>query len=485
MLLRLLLILLILVTPSWGQYDFYETFEGGVCVETWAGSCPSTISADTGLSGSSNLLNPGITIGPTSLAASSLCMSFEYRKPGNPGTSQQVFEARNAAALDLWQAFHVTTGVLRVTNRGGTDIDLATMSNDTKYTVEICYQEGTANDSKVKARLNGGSFTETTNGTTETPIHDLRIRENSLDGERFDDIKVCAGTYVGVSECDVPPDVNVLTHASSNSTYGFWPGPFEVQAQALPDGEEEAAYDGAQFTAINNPLSHTWAIDSGALPSGLSLSASGGLTGTPGVGSAGTYNFVVMATDSGGGKARRDFSLSVQNSGADTLSFYEDAEDGNLTAAPVWTAPGGCASTANGFMEGSREVSKTTATDCVWIDNVDLPAVYFGFDHYRNGSGGPATDRDQMLVGLDSAGAVLFSCRVETDFDLWCKTAGQTDNNNRGIFLVSGPNNFPAGTSKYAECHWAKGTGAPHRRRNTARVLCRHRNDQSGPHYLP
>jgi hypothetical protein len=61
------------------------------------------------------------------------------------------------------------------------------------------------------------------------------------------------------------------------------------------------AYVGAPYadglTASGGKPPYTWAVVSGTLPPGLSLSASGVLSGTPAAGSLGTYPFTVQVTD--------------------------------------------------------------------------------------------------------------------------------------------------------------------------------------------
>jgi hypothetical protein len=71
-----------------------------------------------------------------------------------------------------------------------------------------------------------------------------------------------------------------------------------VSPTSLPDGTLSVAYSQA-ITASGGTAPYTYAITAGALPTGLSLSSGGSLSGTPGV--AGTFNFTVTATDSSTG----------------------------------------------------------------------------------------------------------------------------------------------------------------------------------------
>jgi large repetitive protein len=68
-----------------------------------------------------------------------------------------------------------------------------------------------------------------------------------------------------------------------------------VSPTSLPDETLNVAYSQA-ITASGGTAPYTYAITAGALPTGLSLSSGGSLSGTPGA--SGTFNFTVTATDS-------------------------------------------------------------------------------------------------------------------------------------------------------------------------------------------
>ena len=86
--------------------------------------------------------------------------------------------------------------------------------------------------------------------------------------------------------------------------------PLSVTTTTLPTGTQGAAYS-ATMQATGGQVPYAWSIISGALPPGLSLSATtGNILGTPT--SAGTYNFTVRATDSGSPLQQATQMLSIQ-----------------------------------------------------------------------------------------------------------------------------------------------------------------------------
>ena len=84
--------------------------------------------------------------------------------------------------------------------------------------------------------------------------------------------------------------------------------PLFITTSSLPAGVATEAY-GASIGASGGRPDYSFSIAGGSLPSGLSLSSSGGLGGTPTT--AGTYSFTVRVTDTSGGTATRDFQLVI------------------------------------------------------------------------------------------------------------------------------------------------------------------------------
>lgn len=76
----------------------------------------------------------------------------------------------------------------------------------------------------------------------------------------------------------------------------------------LPDGTVGVAYD-TTITAAGGSSPYTFAVTSGALPNGLSLSAAGTITGTPDT--VGTFNFTVTATDANGCTGNQAYTINV------------------------------------------------------------------------------------------------------------------------------------------------------------------------------
>jgi hypothetical protein len=110
-----------------------------------------------------------------------------------------------------------------------------------------------------------------------------------------------------------------------------------VTASALPNASLNVTYSQSLAAAGGTPP-YTWALTAGTLPAGLSLSATGALTGTPT--SAGNFQFTATVTDSASGTASQQFTLIVSGGLAITTTALPGGTVG-LSYSQALTALGG------------------------------------------------------------------------------------------------------------------------------------------------
>ena len=113
---------------------------------------------------------------------------------------------------------------------------------------------------------------------------------------------VISGTPTGVASSGsftfkVTDAANVYATQDITVTVNAAPA-LTVTTTTLPGGEIGTAYTSTQLHATGGVPSYTWALDTGSLPAGLSLSSAGVISGTPTGSSAGTSSFIVTVTDS-------------------------------------------------------------------------------------------------------------------------------------------------------------------------------------------
>ena len=153
---------------------------------------------------------------------------------------------------------------------------------------------------------------------------------------------------------------------------------------SLPDGLQNIAYAAQNVVATGGTAPYAYAVTTGALPAGITLSSGGVLSGTPSA--SGTFNFTVTATDANGYTGTRAYSLAVAPQPTISLSpvslpaaFENQAYPAQTVVASGGTAtysyavtggslPAGVTLSAGGVLSGTPTTNGTfnftvTATD--------------------------------------------------------------------------------------------------------------------------
>lgn len=122
-------------------------------------------------------------------------------------------------------------------------------------------------------------------------------------------------------------------------------GNLVITTASFPDARTGAAYS-QTLAATGGTGSRTWTVSSGALPPGLSLTATNGVvSGTPTT--LGSYEFTVQVTDGGGAAATKVMSINAVNTltwDSDPVTAGIQSANGTWTTAigtTNWSIPGG------------------------------------------------------------------------------------------------------------------------------------------------
>src|SRR5438046_3867904 len=84
----------------------------------------------------------------------------------------------------------------------------------------------------------------------------------------------------------------------------------QITTSQLPSGILSKSY-GATLSASGGTTPYAWSLASGSLPTGLTLSSAGTISGTPT--SAGSFPFTVQVTDTASHSASANLSVNVGN----------------------------------------------------------------------------------------------------------------------------------------------------------------------------
>jgi Putative Ig domain len=97
---------------------------------------------------------------------------------------------------------------------------------------------------------------------------------------------------VQVADSSSPPETN---SKALSMTVASAPATLQISTSSLANGQVQVAYSAA-LAATGGTTPYSWSVSAGSLPTGLTLSGAGVITGTPSA--AGTFNFTAKVTDS-------------------------------------------------------------------------------------------------------------------------------------------------------------------------------------------
>ena len=216
------------------------------------------------------------------------------------------------------------------------------------------------------------------------------------------------------------------------------PSPLAITTASLPDGTVSSAYSAA-FSASGGTAPYSWGIASGALPAGISLSASGSLSGTPTA--AGTYSFTAQVKDANTQTANKAFSINIASApaalsittkliagGTVGTSFSATLTASGGTALYSWSLsngvlPPGLALQSSGTISGTPSASGQYSFTVQVVDSasnsataqlsINILAVSSGTTWYVRPDGGSASQcngkADAAYPGSGAAQACAFS----------------------------------------------------------------------------
>src|SRR5882762_9648654 len=249
----------------------------------------------------------------------------------------------------------------------------------------------------------------------------------------------------------------------------------KVTTTSLPNGTQGIAYH-QSLTASGGATPYQWALISGALPSGLTLSTNGSFTGTPTA--VGTSNFTVQVADASAPQqaATQPLSITITGSGGaqgnaqlnGNYAFNFTGISGNASVSSAFAAVGrftadGAGNLANGEMDtnalgGGATAQSFTGTYSIGADNrgvmtLSLPGstAKLAFAMLANGnakfiefdaSGGAGTIGSGTIEKADTS--AFNTARITGDYAFGA--AGFDNANNRvaieGRFTANGTGVF-------------------------------------------
>ena len=328
-----------------------------------------------------------ITANPPSLT-NSTSASFSYTSSESPSTFETKLDAGAYVASTSPQTYSSLpagshTFYVRATDAAGnTDASPATYT----WTIDNVAPVAPI----VTAVANGANVTTTTpvyigtaeNNSTVTVIVDgASIGTTGADGSGNWTLTQPGPLSNGSHSVRATATDAAGNTSASSATNSFTVSLLTISPTSVASGTVAAAYS-QTLTASNGTAPYTFVVTSGSLPANMTLSATGGLSGTPTAG--GTFNFTVQVTDAAAKTATQSYSLTIAAPvislspvslpvGNQNVAYTTTLAAAGGTAPYTYSLsggplPAGMSFTSNGFLAGTPTASGTfnftiTATD--------------------------------------------------------------------------------------------------------------------------
>lgn len=197
------------------------------------------------------------------------------------------------------------------------------------------------------------------NGTYYATAVALGFSMQLYDGRACNGCDPLTGDPINAIVGGTTPNISFLLQTTGCPT-------ITVNPSTLPDGTVSQAYS-ATVTATGGVAPVTFAVTSGDLPDGLTLSSSGQITGTPT--GAGTFIFVVTATDANNCSAGRSYQVDIAGTDTPTTTLLQVSLNPAIFGDPVTltatVTPDGVSGTVE-FKDGSTSLG-TVAIDALGV----------------------------------------------------------------------------------------------------------------------
>ena len=189
--------------------------------------------------------------------------------------------------------------------------DSAGNTGSRTYTVNIGTNSLTVNPASLPNGMQGTAYSQTVTASGGTGPYTFVLSSGALPaGLSLSSGGVLSGTPTGSgpSTFTVRATDSVANTGSRTYTITIGSNILTVSPASLPAGTQGVAYS-QTITASGGTAPYTFARTSGALPTGLTLTSGGVLSGTPTA--SGTFNFDVTATDTSLNTGTRSYSVTI------------------------------------------------------------------------------------------------------------------------------------------------------------------------------
>lgn len=339
--------------PSGLSFNSSTGTLSGTPVQT--GSFPLTVTAADSSTGTGapfsvsanytlNVAPPAIVIAPASLPVGGVGSAYSQTVTASGGIAPYTF-AVTAGALPAGVTLS-SAGVLSGTPTAGgsfnwtvTATDAGSMTGARAYTMTISAPTIDVTPTTLPDPTQGAAYSAALSASGGTAPYTFSIVGGALpagmtlnSGGTLSGTPTNAGPYAfTVQASDSSTGVGPFNGTRSYSGT-VQPGIPVLNPATLPNGAIGAAYTAALSVTQGAGAPYSFTVVSGALPTGLTLSSGGVISGTPNT--AGSFTAVVQVTDAAAQNGQRSYTITI---GAPTLTLSPAAGTLNATYAAAYS----------------------------------------------------------------------------------------------------------------------------------------------------
>jgi hypothetical protein len=424
--------------------------------------------SNTGSQAYSVTVNPAptITLSPTSLPGATADVAYSQQLSASGGTSPYTFAVTSGAlppgiTLSSAGLLSGTPTVVDSSPFTVTATDHNSFTGSQAYTLVVSAPTITLSPTSLPGATAETAYSQQLSASGGTSPYTFAVTSGSLPaGITLSSAGLLSGTATAAGTFPftvTATDHNSFTGSQAYSLVVSAPA-ITVTPASLPNGQVNAAYS-QQLSASGGDAPTTFAVTSGGLPPGLTLTSAGLLSGTPTA--SGTTDFTVTATDAHGFTGTKAYALTISSVTAIAISPTSLPAGAAETAySQQLTASGGIGSPYTFSVASGSLPTGITLTSAGLLSGTSTTSGVFDFTvqaedaNHNLGSQGYALTLNPPTISVSPAS--LPNGTADNVYPN--QTVSASGGDGPYTFAVTGGNPLPAGLTLNASTGVISGT---------------------------